>query len=446
MKLISSIWLESASTELTLSVQRTADFIGLHELKVALPKSVTWHAATATLPPHMLVPLVREATQILSPGYLTVRTTSNRPNLVPAVHTVVGSFEKLVNYDFLIAEPFSLAQQPWIIVFFESISLQTKVCSYLISKLPAEYRNKDVVLNYHSLHSLDFLERIFKEFTERIGMSRILCTTSGNSTGVDFPGVDMVVCVGFPDTVAEFLQRIGRCARAPGSVGLGLALIEPWMHEIELEEFDEGDTSNPDRTRAPLKSNSNKKERAVFSAIKVVQADTCLRKLFAEELHDDSPEALLYTTKYCCSNHADNPLVLSDILPAPLYTGTDDEKLTATSKSRNKYRKTTERNGLDVLLIQWLRDVTKSEDPLVNHGFLYADDILSDKGRRTIVWEDPKAITDAKYIQTKLSESDEWYKLWAQEIFKIIVKYDKGEDLDSSEDEIMDSGEEADCT
>ncbi|KAF6766019.1 P-loop containing nucleoside triphosphate hydrolase protein [Ephemerocybe angulata] len=363
--------------------------------------------------------------KILGDDYVYVRTTSNRPNLIYATLTVPVSFDDMKTYDFCLVRPYHPSQQPRVLLFFESIALEAKVTNHLKSLVPEMYWES--IALYHSDMSPQYLAHVYGQFTTRNGAVRVLCTTSGQSTGIDFPDVDIVILVGYPSSLAELLQRGGRCGRAPGSTGLFLVLFEPWIHEIELKEFDTGyNSSNPDRTRAALTKNSSKKDRVVRSAVLCAQSTSCLRKLFAEGLGDTTQNATEFTAQHCCTRHPEDQFELSSLLPSPLH-GTaliESSETAAKKRTRNVYRKPQERSGLDKELIKWLDLVTQSDDPDINQGYFYTDDILAYSARRRIVWERPQSFESAKDVQRILSETNEWQELWGEDIYTIIQEYD----------------------
>jgi hypothetical protein len=75
--------------------------------------------------------------------------------------------------------------------------------------------------------------------------------------------------------------------------GLALLFYEPWVDEISLAEYSEGDHTDIDRPRTtPLKHTSKARERASFSAVSYVQSQTCLRQFLATAMGDSTPEGM----------------------------------------------------------------------------------------------------------------------------------------------------------
>ena len=71
-----------------------------------------------------------------------------------------------------------------------------------------------------------------------------------------------------------------------------MIFYDPWVKEIELEEFSAGDFLDPDRPRK--KFDKNKKctlrERASYFSVKIIKEDDCIRGSCAEYLGDKSTE------------------------------------------------------------------------------------------------------------------------------------------------------------
>ncbi|KAK0454098.1 uncharacterized protein EV420DRAFT_1696791 [Desarmillaria tabescens] len=70
------------------------------------------------------------------------------------------------------------------------------------------------------------------------GGCRILCSTAGESVGVDFS--DVMICgnMGLALDEGEDAQRGGRVVRRIGFHGLYVVFYEPWALDIKLEEFE----------------------------------------------------------------------------------------------------------------------------------------------------------------------------------------------------------------
>lgn len=93
--------------------------------------------------------------------------------------------------------------------------------------------------------------------------------------------------------MVDVLQCAGRALRNSYKDALFIVLYDPWVHDISLDEYTEGDLCDPDRPRAKLKSGSQRREHVPFSCLKIVKSETCLRAQFASYLNDTSPAGTL---------------------------------------------------------------------------------------------------------------------------------------------------------
>lgn len=104
-----------------------------------------------------------------------------------------------------------------------------------------------------------------------------------------------IVCtVGLPSTTTDTLQRGGRAFRSSNEDALFVMFHEPWVHEISLDDFQNFDAADLDRPRAPLKANSQRRERAPFYSVKITQERLCIRKGFSTYLGDESTDGAAY--------------------------------------------------------------------------------------------------------------------------------------------------------
>lgn len=224
---------------------------------------------------------------------------------------------------------------------------------------------------------------------------------------------------------------------------LFVIFYDPWVNEVNLDDYRQGDLTDLDRPQGILKSTSQRRERVPYHGVKLIQNKNCLRKEFADYLGDKSPEgtdniifyprsslfaALIHSTKFCCSFcHPENPLDLRDFLPGFIFSlppiDTSNKRKRAPAKT---YRPTKERGSLDFRLIQWL-EAEHASDPLRSVRPMYF--ILSDSQRANLVRAPSKEIKSASDIKTFLGESDEWAAEWAEKLFSVVQKYDQ--DLDT---------------
>lgn len=69
---------------------------------------------------------------------------------------------------------------------------------------------------------------------------------------------------------------------------LFVIMYEHWVHDISLDEFNEGNLGDPDHPRAKLKSSSQQRECVPLSCLRLVKSPTCIQSQFATYLDDTS--------------------------------------------------------------------------------------------------------------------------------------------------------------
>ncbi|KAF9537104.1 hypothetical protein CPC08DRAFT_651860, partial [Agrocybe pediades] len=387
----------------------------LGELKKILSNNVRWKAFSATFPPHILETVTKT---ILKTNYVSIHVTSNRPNTIYATHQVFESIDDARNYECFIHGPvFDFDKQPHVLIFVDNKDHTNLIARHLDSLLPPDYRDRGVVRHYHSGMSERYLRQTHEEFVKEDGLCRILISTSGQSVGVDFPNVKIVCTAGLPATMVDCLQRGGRAARSSGQTALFVVFFEKNMLQINEKEFT-GDVQDPDRPREKLTAKPKRLERAPLSGVRLVQTTGCLRKFFADYLNDKSPEAMQFTTQFCCDRH-DDGFSLEAELPGFLYCGAVEESATEGRSVQNRYRPKYERPALDRLLIDWVERMAE-EDKTLRAPY----DILSHMQRDKIQRVAFKNISSPSRIREILNETEEWEAEWASQIYQIIRDYE----------------------
>ena len=110
---------------------------------------------------------------------------------------------------------------------------------------------------------------------------------------VDFPDVKIVCTVGLPGTAVDALQHAGQACRYSNADALFVIFYEPWVHDILLSEYDNGDQTDPDRPRGQLKLHGRRHDRVPLSSLRLVKGSACIRSEFATYLGDTSEEGKL---------------------------------------------------------------------------------------------------------------------------------------------------------
>jgi superfamily II DNA helicase RecQ len=153
----------------------------LGQFRILLPKGTPFQALSATLPPHILAVVKKEL--MVTPSYLELRLSTNRPNITYATTPLVGSLRNFRNLDFLIPPIFHPPMAiPKTLVFHDCKQDTADAATYLDERLPQNIRNHSIVKHYHSDMSAEYLQKTFEDFSSDDGRCRILHATAGAST------------------------------------------------------------------------------------------------------------------------------------------------------------------------------------------------------------------------------------------------------------------------
>ncbi|KAH9070706.1 hypothetical protein EDB83DRAFT_2517848 [Lactarius deliciosus] len=268
---------------------------------------------------------------------------------------------------------------------------------------------------------------------------------------MDIGDIEIVIQYGITRDVPTALQRGGRGGRSSTGEAIFLIMYEPWVKTIDLKAIIVETASDPDHPNVPkLTKHSTKQARTGVAMIKVIQQnEECLRRLFATYLNDQAPDALHFTTKWCCDHHPGSDfrlctffkgrLLYQDPVTLELYYGGVDESdreaiplpLRKKRKAGIKVRATDERGPLADELRAWRLRVHDS-DPLAS--VRPPTFILNDSSIKKLSRLHPAEVTGPEKIISVLKETPEWQANWSGQVYEIIRAYDQEfEDLRKKE-------------
>jgi len=150
----------------------------LDELKAILLQKTHWCACLATFTP---LALWTVENKVLHSNHVYIHVTSNRPNMIYAMHQVVNSIDDLRNYLCFLMSPFHPGLQPRVLIFVNNKKLAARIASHLDSCLPPTIQNKGIVVHYHSKMSEKYLQNAHDSFIQEDGACRIMVATSAQS-------------------------------------------------------------------------------------------------------------------------------------------------------------------------------------------------------------------------------------------------------------------------
>ncbi|KAF8486547.1 P-loop containing nucleoside triphosphate hydrolase protein [Russula emetica] len=378
----------------------------LGELRLLLRKNTPFQALSGTLPPH-ITNCVTE--RLLFPSdYVMINLTSNRPNITYATYPITGLLSNFQNLQFLVPEHGNRTFDPKIIpktiIFHDNLHEAANAANYLNSLFPETMRRLRLVKHYHSNMSTDYLEHTFQDFASPDGTTRILCATSGASTGLDVLDINCVIQYGLCRDIPNGLRRCGRCGRAASTSALFLILYEPWAMTADLSSL-KCDLNDPDQPLQALTKTSKKPERTGAAMYQLIQSSNCIRRFFANYLCDGTPTAVDFTNQFCCDRHGDG-FNLFDFFPGKIRTAESlvfvDQGVNAAT-SRPKYRPVKEREPLKATLYAWRSRVHRN-DPL----------------RGT----PQTSLTNVNQLKTLVGAGSDWAGEWGQKIVDEICSFD----------------------
>ncbi|KAF5335342.1 hypothetical protein D9611_011739 [Ephemerocybe angulata] len=225
-------------------------------------------ASSGTLPPH-IKKIVKTSLNLTEERLVTIDLPSNRPGTLYAMHEIVGSRADARNLKFVISPNGEYVQT---LLFFDDSKEAASMAAYITSLLPEDKQLLGIVRHYHGGMSKPYLQAIFDSFADPTGMCKILCATSGASTGLDVAGIPLVIQYGIPRDISSLLQRGGRAGRSTTAIALYIMMYEPWVLQIDISGVSSDIASDPDRPiLEPLQKNSSKQERTSWEMYHIFQ-------------------------------------------------------------------------------------------------------------------------------------------------------------------------------
>lgn len=154
----------------------------LGEFRIKLGKSIPIQALSGTQPPH-IKKLILENLLFDETSMVSIKLSSNRPNILYATHAIAGDLSDFRNLDFLIPDDCRPdARLPKTIVFHDDSEECAKAALYLDRRLHKTLWDTGIVRHYHGKMSTKYLTHVYEDFSRSDGVCRILHATSGAST------------------------------------------------------------------------------------------------------------------------------------------------------------------------------------------------------------------------------------------------------------------------
>ncbi|KAJ7222387.1 P-loop containing nucleoside triphosphate hydrolase protein [Mycena pura] len=403
----------------------------LNEFRLRLPKGTPIQALSGTQPPHIKSAIINHLN--FDPAtFLSLKLSTNRPNIIYATHRIVGSVSDFRNLDFLVSTPFTHIIKT--IIYHDDTQWTADAANYHDQRLSEHLRHTGIVRHYHGGMSKQYLQEVFDDFCNPSGSCKLLHATEGASTGLHVDDVLAVVDYGLPQHKLTALQRGGRCGRK-GQKSVYLVMAEPWAYSASLEAVDPS-SSDPDRPiSGRLTKTSRKPARAGLAMVLYVRSTVCLREMIARYLAGVSSQALEIATEWCCDlDHPDQPTRKFDkrtFFPGRfiyaddkggIFAGDTDEpdrvhlnppKAKKRKAKGTSNRKVVERQPLQLELQNWLASAYAS-DPL--RSVRPATFILDPKSIKALSTVHPNRIKVVSDVVSTLDETEEWEMEWGHQL------------------------------
>ncbi|KAJ7280832.1 P-loop containing nucleoside triphosphate hydrolase protein [Mycena rebaudengoi] len=379
-------------------------------VRVHLPTATSCAAYSATMPPDVINTVTR--TLRMEPQKLvTLKLTTNRPNLMHAVIPLIGTTDNFHNLDFL-----AKFIPRKCIVFINNKKIVTRLAKYLNSLLDPEVAATEPFCHYHSSMSKSYLETTANTFKAANSPIRGLISTGAASNGFDVSDIELVVMFGLAKDKSDYEQMAGRGGRDEREC-LVLMLAEAWaLTDLSLTQ--------PDRT-LDVKEARTKPDIIVFTRVNI-----CRRRDLAEHNDDRTDTAVTFTTAWCCDNCPEDGFDLALYLGAPVLTSDWEPELPPVAKTpRRRYRKVACRPALVDSLTDW-RSRFHSFDPICRDFPI--EYILEDTSIALLARESPGSLQVPSDVTSFLGETQEWHNSYALEILTVLLQYDMDDPDDSS--------------
>ncbi|KAJ6540929.1 P-loop containing nucleoside triphosphate hydrolase protein [Mycena vulgaris] len=203
-------------------------------VRAFLPRATPIIAVTATLTPRVHQDLVTKL-QFNPNDYIFCTIGNDRPNVSQVVRALEHPANSYRDLDFVVPDtntrPIDTKKA---FVYTDDIKDGGKIIDYLNARVNPTYRSRGLVRPYNAAMSPQYRAEVMSLFKAGIGC--------------DIPDIELVVQWKIPKNLSSWVQRAGRVARARGSTGMAVMLVEKSAFEVAASEFPTADAANGEGT------------------------------------------------------------------------------------------------------------------------------------------------------------------------------------------------------
>ncbi|KAJ7084890.1 P-loop containing nucleoside triphosphate hydrolase protein [Mycena belliarum] len=213
-------------------------------VRAFLPRATPIIAVTATLTPRVHQDLLTKL-QFDPHNYTYCSVGNDRPNVTQIIRALQHPANSYRDIDFMV-RPNSRPQDiKKAFLYTDDIKDGGKIIDHLNARVHTTYRARGLVRPYNAAMSPEYRAQVMSLF--KAGIVRVLVCTDAAGMGCDIPDIELVVQWKKPKNVSSWVQRAGRAARAHGSTGMAVMLVEKTAFEVGAASVVEAAAGGPSR-------------------------------------------------------------------------------------------------------------------------------------------------------------------------------------------------------
>ncbi|KAF6743050.1 P-loop containing nucleoside triphosphate hydrolase protein [Ephemerocybe angulata] len=201
-------------------------------IRAFLPPKTPLVAMSATFPPRVRGDVLRRL-DISLVDHISIDIGNDRSMVALAVRSIHGTIVSHTDFDFTVPNSATSPKDiPSTMLFSDSVMGSAPIIDHLEELLPENLKSTGLIRPFSAGLTNEYREILLRDF--KAGVVRILVCTDAAGMGCDIPNVEVVVQWKLPDKLSTFIQRAGRAARAEGTKGLAVLLVERSAYGIDI--------------------------------------------------------------------------------------------------------------------------------------------------------------------------------------------------------------------